>query len=337
MLPRLRILVSAAGAPGTSTLIRQLLAVKERQVEVIACDADKRVKELGFALGCVASYTVPSADDEDYISIISQIIRTWKPNIFLPVSTYEVPVVAQYKEELEASGCKVLVSSPESIEFALNKDRLYQALAKFTPAIVEFNSLSTKYILKSKAAKGGRGMFYVTDDLGTRINAATRQKAADMQHINRDESYLLWSTGKFLACELLEGPHYDCMVLANQYGLYGEIPGVPLLVTCKTREQTRWGIITAGELIDSPRHVEICREVTRILGLSYNFGIQFIGDKVIDVNPRVSTFIYDEDFNEPYLAIKLALGEITPDEVRAYQDKVPIGRRFVRYMDQTHY
>lgn len=337
MLPRLRILVSAAGAPGTSTLIRQLLAVKERQVEVIACDADKRVKELGFALGCVASYTVPSADDEDYISIISQIIRTWKPNIFLPVSTYEVPVVAQYKEELEASGCKVLVSSSQSIDLALNKDKLYDAIPQSAPLKIYPEPRTFGYMLKQKAAKGGRGIFYVTDDITKRIDAAINSKAADMQYVNSEEGYMLWATGEFLACEPLEGPHYDCMVLANQYGLAGEIPGVPLLVTCKTREQTRWGIITAGELIDSPRHVEICREVTRILGLSYNFGIQFIGDKVIDVNPRVSTFIYDEDFNEPYLAIKLALGEITPDEVRAYQDKVPIGRRFVRYMDQTHY
>jgi hypothetical protein len=37
---------------------------------------------------------------------------------------------------------------------------------------------------------------------------------------------------------------------------------------------------------------------------------------------------------ESYLSIKLALGEITSDEVKVYQDKSKYGRRMVRYMDQ---
>jgi len=324
MLPRLRILVSAAGAPGTYALIKQLLGIKEREIEIVACD---RGDYKPLYQGIARFLKVPPANDKNYIGIIASIVRVEKVDVFLPVSTYEVPVVARYKEELEALGCEVLVSSSRSIDLALNKDRLYQALPAFAPVTFEVHPSLTNYILKSKAAKGGRGICHVTDNVVERMNAAVNQKAADVQYIDSNEGYFLWATGKFLACENLKGPHYDCMVLAKD--------GEPLLVTVKTREQTRWGIITAGELIDSPAHVEICREVTRTLGLSYNFGIQFIGEKVIDVNPRVSTFIYDEDFNEPYLAIKLALGEITPDEVMAYQDKVPIGTRFIRYMDQV--
>jgi len=65
--------------------------------------------------------------------------------------------------------------------------------------------------------------------------------------------------------------------------------------------------------------------------------LQFIGGKLIEINPRVSTFIYQDDLIMPYLAIKLALGEMTEEEVREQQGKVKIGRRFVRYMDQVFY
>ena len=321
MLPRLRVLVSSAGAPGTYALIKNLEAVEERPIEVVACDAED------FSL--LYSYSkfvrVPPANDPDYAHVVTSLIEAMDIDVFLPVSTYEVPVVAQH-----AFPCHVVVSSFESIDLALHKKRLYDVLVDYAPhRIYDIFPDSTDYILKSKAAKGGRGIFMVTANIQKRIHAAVNHKAQDMQYIDPYEGYILWSTGKFLACERLTGPHYDCMVLA--------LDGDPLLVTCKTRERTRWGVITYGELINKPPLVEICKKVTRTLGLSYNFGIQFIGNTVIDVNPRVSTFIYGPDFNEPYLAIKLALGELTPDEVRAYQDKIPLGRKFIRYMDQVEH
>jgi len=95
------------------------------------------------------------------------------------------------------------------------------------------------------------------------------------------------------------------------------------------------GIIVKGELVHKPELQAICDTIVREIGLSYNFGLQFIENKIIEINPRPSTFIYQDDLNEPYLAIKLALGEITPDEIKGYQDKIHYGRRMVRYMDQT--
>jgi hypothetical protein len=127
--------------------------------------------------------------------------------------------------------------------------------------------------------------------------------------------------------EVVEGTHYDAMCLADE--------GIPLLTTVKTREASRWGVIVKGELVEKPGHVEICDKIIRVVKLSYNVGLQFIDDKIIEINPRPSTFIYQDDLIEPYLAIKLALGEISHDEVRAYQKRIRYGRRMVRYMDQV--
>ena len=71
--------------------------------------------------------------------------------------------------------------------------------------------------------------------------------------------------------------------------------------------------------------------------LSYNISIQFIGNKLIEINPRTSTYIYQDNLIEPYLAIKLLLGELTPEQIREYNGKIDYGRRMIRYMDQIFF
>ncbi len=86
--------------------------------------------------------------------------------------------------------------------------------------------------------------------------------------------------------------------------------------------------------VDRPDLVEISREICRRLRLDWFVNIQFKGDKLLEVNPRVSTFVYQEDFNLPYLGIKYALGELSAADVRAVQARVRPSRRTVRYYDQ---
>jgi hypothetical protein len=80
--------------------------------------------------------------------------------------------------------------------------------------------------------------------------------------------------------------------------------------------------------------VEQAQEILKAIPLSYCVNLQFIGDKLIEINPRVSSFIYQLDMNAPYLSVKLLLGEITEDEIREYNQRIDYGRRMVRYMDQ---
>ena len=46
---------------------------------------------------------------------------------------------------------------------------------------------------------------------------------------------------------------------------------------------------------------------------------------MIEINPRISTIVYQEDLNMPYLGVKRALGEISDDELRALRDARPAG------------
>ena len=58
------------------------------------------------------------------------------------------------------------------------------------------------------------------------------------------------------------------------------------------------------------------------LGIEWFFNIQLVGDHVIEINPRISTVVYQEDLNLPYLGVKRALGEISDDELEALRPRV---------------
>jgi len=103
----------------------------------------------------------------------------------------------------------------------------------------------------------------------------------------------------------------------------------------RTREEFLTGLAMAFKTIDRPELVELSRKVVRHLELDYFQSVQWIGGKLLEINPRVSTFVYQEDFNIPYLGIKYALGELTKDDVADVQARVRTSRRSVRYYDQV--
>ena len=110
--------------------------------------------------------------------------------------------------------------------------------------------------------------------------------------------------------------------------------GRELLTTVKTVERARWGVIVEGELVRDEGLVNQTREILKSIPLSYCVNVQFIADKLIEINARVSTFIYQDDLIAPYLAIKIALGELDENDIIAYRQKIDYSRRMIRYMDQ---
>ena len=46
---------------------------------------------------------------------------------------------------------------------------------------------------------------------------------------------------------------------------------------------------------------------------------------MIEINPRISTIVYQEDLNLPYLGVKRAIGEISDDELRALRARIRPG------------
>ena len=73
------------------------------------------------------------------------------------------------------------------------------------------------------------------------------------------------------------------------------------------------------------------------LGIEHFFNIQLVGDFVIEINPRISTVVYQEDFNLPYLGVKRALGELSDEELATMRTRVRPGRTALRFFDQVEW
>jgi len=346
MLKPIRILVTACGCPGASTLIQMLRRNGEREVQIVGVDMDHE------AIGRFLAdrfYTVPpAAESEAYVEQMLTIVKQEKPDVLFPESSLEVPVLARQRNEFEALGVRVVISSPESTALASNKFLMYEALRRETdlslPAyrwpknLDEFVDMTHELgypdkpvCFKPHVAKGSRG-FRILDasvdrrDLLMNYKPNSRYMSlGEFVTIFRDEA----DFPNLIVMEYLEGQE----LTADSICLDGE----ELVTTIKTVEQARWGVIVRGELVRRPDLVEQTREILRVIPLSYCVNLQFIDDRLIEINPRVSSFIYQDDYIAPYLAIKLALGEIDKDELKAYRDRIAYGRRMVRYMDQVFF
>jgi carbamoyl-phosphate synthase large subunit len=105
----------------------------------------------------------------------------------------------------------------------------------------------------------------------------------------------------------------------------------------KTRESMRAGLAMFFETLDDPTLMELADRIVEELAIEHFFNIQLVGEHVIEVNPRISTIVYQEDLNIPYLGVKRALGEISDEELASYAARVRPGRTALRYFDQVEW
>jgi len=339
----LKVILTACGCPGASTMIKMLKNNGERKIEIIGTDMDKE------AVGRFLTdkfYRVPSGESKDYIPKMLEIVEKERPDVLFPESSFEVYPLACNRALFEDLGTKVLVSDPESIEVSNNKYRMYKVLSEktdidlpryfsaesldeFLDAIEKLGYPENPVIFKPHVGKGSRGVRILDPKADRREILMKKKPISKYMSIQEFEEIFREAEDfpKLLVMEFLEGMEMTTDSIAMK--------GRELLTTVKTVEQARWGVIVRGELVKRDDLVEQTRKILGAITLSYCVNMQFIAGKLIEINPRVSTFIYQRDLIAPYLAIKLALGELSEEDIRKYEEKIDYGRRMVRYMDQV--
>jgi hypothetical protein len=105
----------------------------------------------------------------------------------------------------------------------------------------------------------------------------------------------------------------------------------------KTREAMRAGLAMYFRTLDDPGLMEIAAKIVAELRLDHFFNIQLVGEHVIEINPRISTIVYQEDLNLPWLGVRHALGEMTEEELGKLASRVRPTRRALRYFDQVEW
>ena len=145
------------------------------------------------------------------------------------------------------------------------------------------------------------------------------------------------------AVELLPaegGP--DLLVMELATGGERTIDGIAdgeriLLGHPKTREAMRAGLAMYFVTLEDEALMEVADRIVAELEIEHFFNIQLVGDHVIEINPRISTIVYQEDLNLPYLGVKRALGEISAEELVALRSRIRPGRTALRYFDQLEW
>jgi carbamoyl-phosphate synthase large subunit len=334
------VMVTASGAPGTAALLRALRENGEREVRLVGTDMSERA--VGKHL-CDAFHIVPGGADPAFPDAMLDVSQRESVDAILPQSSFDLEGLAQHVGRFSMP---VLVSSPDTIHRSNDKAETYAMLHRLGIPAPEFRRVNGAHEVDAAArelgypdrpvcfkpvfSSGSRG-FRILDPTVDRAHQLLNERPGSVAMRLEEAVELLPDVG---------GP--DLLVMELATGSERTIDGIGdgheiVLGHAKTREAMRAGLAMYFVTLDDPELMRIGKQLVEELAIEHFFNIQLVGDYVIEINPRISTIVYQEDFNLPYLGVKRALGEISDDELRTYASRIRPGRTALRYFDQLEF
>jgi carbamoylphosphate synthase large subunit len=296
---------------------------------------------------CDAFHVVPPGSDPAFADTVVDVARREGATAVLPQSSFDLPGLAAARERFAAEGVAVLVASPEAVHRANDKAESYamlDAIGVRGPAWRRVRGVEA-------VAAAARELGYPDDELALKpvFSSGSRGFRILSASADRREQLLTNRPGVAEAMRLEDlldvlGPDddTDLLVMELATGKERTIDGIAsggrvLLGHPKTRESMRAGLAMYFETLDDAALLDVAAKIVAELDLDHFFNIQLVGEHVIEINPRISTIVYQEDLNLPWLGVKHALGEIAPDELATLAARVRPSRRALRYFDQVEW
>jgi len=334
------VMVTASGAPGTAALLRALRENGEREVRLVGTDMSERA--VGKHL-CDAFHIVPGGADPAFPDAMLNVAQREGVDAILPQSSFDLEGLAEHVDRFPMP---VLVSSPDAIHRSNDKAETYAMLHRLGIPAPEFRRVNGAHEVDAAArelgypdrpvcfkpvfSSGSRG-FRILDPTVDRAHQLLNERPGSVAMRLEEAVELLPDEG---------GP--DLLVMELATGGERTIDGIAdgreiVLGHAKTREAMRAGLAMYFVTLDDPELMRIGNQLVEELAIEHFFNIQLVGNYVIEINPRISTIVYQEDFNLPYLGVKRALGEISDDELRTYASRIRPGHTALRYFDQLEF
>jgi len=335
------VIVTASGAPGTAALLRALRENGEREVRLVGTDMSER--SVGRHL-CDAFHLVPAGSDPGFPDAVREIAEREGAAAIVPQSSFDLEALAAAVDRFD--DVAVLVSPLDAIRRSNDKAETYALLHRLglpAPAFrrvrgareVEEAARELGYperavCFKPVFSSGSRG-FRILDPTVDRAHQLLHERPGSVAMRLDEALELLPDEGgtELLVMELASGGERTIDGIANGSEV---VLGHP-----KTREAMRAGLAMYFVTLEGPGLMELANTIVRELAIEHFFNIQLVGEQVIEINPRISTIVYQEDLNLPYLGIKRALGEISDEELRALTARIRPGRTARRYFDQLEW
>lgn len=336
----MRVLLTGVGCPGAHALISNL-KLQDESIFILGTNANEQA--IGRWL-CDDFAVVPWAYEENYIDSIIDLVRKKNIDIVFPQTSWEMFHLSKASKEIEKY-CRLLASKHELVAICENKYLMYKhfegkidvpqfhlvkTMAELVKAAEKLGYPEKDVVFKPPEGKGARGVRVLTeksDRYDLLFNGRPFAK-----YISIDE--LKSTVGKneipeLMVMEYLEGVELKIdPVLKN-----GE------MLTCSVKNRLNFasGLAMGFEMIDDNGAINYARSLLKHLPMDYCIDISTRGGVLMEINPRVSTYIYSKNYCAPYLALKLAMEEMSADEVKDYQTKLPIGKKMFRYYGQIDY
>jgi carbamoyl-phosphate synthase large subunit len=336
----LTVMVTASGAPGTAALLRALRENGEREVRLVGTDMSER--SVGRHL-CDTFHIVPGGADASFPDAMLQIAEQEGVDAILPQSSFDLEGLSEHVDRFPMP---VLVSRPDAIRRSNDKAETYELLHRLGVRAPQFRRVNgarevvaaaeelgypdRPVCFKPVFSSGSRG-FRILDPTVDRAHQLLNERPGSVAMRLDEAAELLPDEGgpDLLVMELATGGEVTIDGIANGREI---VLGHP-----KTREAMRAGLAMYFVTLDDPELMRVANTIVEDLGIEHFFNIQLVGDYVIEINPRISTIVYQEDLNIPYLGVKRALGEISEDELRSYAARIRPGRTALRYFDQLEF
>jgi carbamoyl-phosphate synthase large subunit len=321
-------------------LIRALHENGERTVRIVGTDMSDRA--IGKHL-CDAFHVVPPGSSPDYPDVILDLVESEGVDLVLPQSSFDLEALSATRERFPVP---VLVSSPQTVHRSNDKAESYALLQRIGVPTVEFRRVAGARQVETAACElgyperpvcfkpvfssGSRG-FRILDPTVDRAHQLLHERPGSVAMRLEEALELLPEEGgtELLVMELATGGERTIDGIADGTRV---VLGHP-----KTREAMRAGLAMYFVTLPDDGLMEMADTIVRELEIEWFFNIQLVGEHVIEVNPRISTVVYQEDLNLPWLGVKRALGEISDEELATMRTRVRPGRNALRFFDQVEW
>jgi len=321
-------------------LLRAVRENGEREVRLVGVDMSERA--IGRHL-CDAFHLVPPGADPTFPDALLALIEKEGVDVILPESSHDLHHLAPRRGEFPVP---VMICGPEAERRSNDKGETFASLHRIGVGAPDFRRVTGAAGVETAArelgypdrpvcfkpvfSSGSRG-FRILDATVDRAHQLLNERPGSVSMRLEEAVELLPPSGgpDLLVMELATGGERTIDGIANGREI---VLGHP-----KTREAMRAGLAMYFETLADPELMRIADVIVAELGIEHFFNIQLVGDYVIEINPRISTIVYQEDLNLPYLGIKRAVGEISDDELRTYASRIRPGRSALRFFDQLEF
>lgn len=246
MLPSVNVLFTSVGRR-----VELLQAFKRAYLDldlkgqIIAVDTNPLAPALQYA---DRFYLVPPLTDESYVPTLVEICSREHVDLVFPLIDPDIPVLAQYRDALEATGAKVVVVSPDAARTTADKWLTYLFFRRhniptprtWLPSQVKEVAVNYPVIVKPRFGSAGKDVFRANN--------------------RRELDFFLEYVPEPLVQEYLSGPEVTSDVICD---FTGEV----MAVVSRQRIEVRSGEVAKGKTIYEPDIIQFGVTIAKGLGV----------------------------------------------------------------------